>query len=139
MNNNELREAIKRIARIKMYKEEETILREKIKQELKTRGKIKINLGGPESEDYVKLNISNVAVYDPDDLFDYLIDKNKRDLLAAGRELAMICSVSARSIEEYFGKGFAGILIQPSKFTEREQISYRISSDKGNAVRGIDL
>jgi hypothetical protein len=139
MNNNELREAIKKIARIKMYKEEESILREKIKQELKTRGKIKINLGGPESEDYVKLNISNVAVYSPDDLFNYLIDYYKRDLWRAGSELARMCCVSAKSIDEYFGNGSAGRLIRPSRFSEREQISYRISSDKGNAVRGIDL
>lgn len=55
MKNNEIRKAIKRLAYIKSLQSEAKELRQGIITEMEKRRKDKINLGGPNEEDYVCL------------------------------------------------------------------------------------
>lgn len=58
MTNEEIRSAILKINYIKSLQLEADSLRKRIHSEMKKRGKIKINLGGPMNEDYICRKIS---------------------------------------------------------------------------------
>lgn len=136
MTNKELREAVNRIAQIKIYKNEEKILRKKILAEFKRRKKSKINLGGPTKEDYIKLNIAQLSKYLVSDVYYQLIDSGK------SREdaLRLIFQHSCITKKEIIGHLPEIIkLLRTVPAGTQNQISYKISSDESNMVRGIDL
>ena len=136
MTNNEIRKAVDRIAQIKIYKKEEAELRANILAEFKRRGKNKINLGGPIKEDYVKLNKAQLTKYLVSDVYYQLIDSGKTQNIALGL-IFQHATISKKEIREYLPD--ITKLIHPVKNGVQNQLSYRVSSDDKNMVRGIDL
>lgn len=138
MTNKEIKKAVERIAQIKMWKKEEVELRAAIIAEFTRRGKDKINLGGPTKEDYVKLNECKVACYLPSDFYYALKD----DQFSADKALNILfqaTKISKKSMAESMGEFWVNNNITQDCSRYLCSISYRISSDDKNMVRGIDL
>jgi hypothetical protein len=137
MTNKELKMAIDRIAQIKIYKKEEAALREGIIAEFKRRDKVKINLGGPTKEDYVKINYIGCSEYLPCDYYYALVD-DEFPLEKAKDMTFQVCKASKKMLKKY-GPAHIVDKLETVPSGTRIQLSYRVSSDDKNMVRGIDL
>ncbi|MGH0052672.1 MAG: hypothetical protein ACQ5SW_04705 [Sphaerochaetaceae bacterium] len=141
MTNKDIIAAITRIAKFKILKKEADQDRSDILAELKRRKKDKINLGGPTREDYVKRNVSDKIKIHPIEVY--------RALLEAGvgpdRALEMTldrCTITQKEFKGINVNGealFKLVSIPADVVGQNIRLSYRISTDKQNALRGIDL
>ena len=135
MTNKEIKKAVERIAQIKMWKKEEVELRAAIVAEFSRRGKDKINLGGPTKEDYVKFNEAKVACYLPSDFY-YALKDDRKTALGI---LLQATKISRKGMVESMGEEWVKENMTRDCSRYQRSISYRISSDEKNMVRGIDL
>jgi hypothetical protein len=156
MKNEDIRKAILRISHIKSLQEEANILRKQVINELKRRkrykgkdGSIKINLSGPKKDDYVVLKEIQATEYDPVDFYRLLLDiandssdDNEQAARIALSNLLQCVKVVKKKVSESLSNDY---LIEveecvrlKSSYTQ-EQLTYKISTDDMNMVRGIDL
>lgn len=145
MNNIALRAAVLRLAHIKALKDEEFGIRQEIIKEFKKRGKDKIDLGGPTQEDYICLKDIQIYDVDPNLLLAYLsrrYDGTEEGVEGAIRQFIRCIRVVKRKLKDVFdsddvsfiSKQFNTLYCQTDK-----RITYKISVDENNQVRGIDL
>lgn len=145
MNNEQVRQAVLRIVHIKSLQEEEQMLRMNIIKEMKKRRKKKLDLGGPNKEDYVCLHESEMRTIDPEALFVWLHDKadDAGGSPKAATNIFLKCvSVVNNKVEEVLGRADADHIrstLKTNYLSESEWLSYKISTDEKNQVRGIDL
>jgi hypothetical protein len=145
MTNAEIRAAILRIVFIKSLKEEEVMLRSKVIREMKKRRKEKLDLGGPNKEDYVCLRSVDVKEIRPEALLTYFEDR----AVDAGLKKESVLQTFLRCIQvkinrlrEEIGRAEADHLRSSLKVNylfSQEFLTYKISTDEKNQVRGIDL
>lgn len=145
MTNNEIRAAVLRIVAIKALREEELELRQKIIKEMKKRRKEKLDLGGPSKEDYVCLRQEEVHEIDASALLTNLEDKAhdaglvRKDAMPT---FLQCIQVKLNRMREVLGRSEADHLRETllTQFRyNREYITYKVSTDDKNQVRGIDL
>lgn len=145
MTNQEIRAAVLRIVQIKAWKEEEKVLRESIIKEMKRRRKEKLDLGGPNKEDYVCLRTNRVEEINPKTLLRYLEDKSEDAGWRPEHAHRIFCEcvrVVQRKMDDTIGTNETNHLKEqlPKLFRyNQEQLTYKISMDDKNQVRGIDL
>jgi len=143
MTNNEIRGSIKEIIRIKALKCREQELREKIFKELRKRRKDKLGLGG---EDFVKITEVETKEYSPFVLFCKLYkfdaeeveSPNTKARLSSVEDFCEMVSILKGAVKERYGEKFFDRII-PVGSRSHNQLSYSISLDEKNRVRGIDL
>jgi hypothetical protein len=140
MTNNEIRECIKEIIRIKALKCREQELRDRIFKELRKRRKDKLGLG---DEDFVKITSVETNEYDPFLMFCkiFTVDPADGSALIPIDEVAELCrvlSIAKGAVRERYGKNFFDRLT-PESSRYHDQLSYSVSLDEKNRVRGIDL
>lgn len=136
MTNTEIKEAIKEIVRIKALKEKEKRLRKRIVDELNKRRKNKLQLGG---NDFVKLTTCNTNIYDPFELF---FEVASEPMNIDGIEVASIDDIRKFCSLISILKGKAGdylCKLSPLGVKQHQQLSYSVSLDERNSLRGIDL
>lgn len=145
MKNSEIRAAVIRIVQIKSLREEERDLRERIIKEMKRRRKEKLDLGGPTKEDYVCLRSSEYREVQPEALLTNLEDKavDAGHPRANAKPTFFKCvKVQLSKMREVLGRGEADHLrasLDSDFLYTQETLTYKISTDDKNQVRGIDL
>lgn len=145
MTNQEIREAITRMFQIKSLKEEENNLRMKIIKEMKRRRKTKLDLGGPNQEDYVCLREEEFSDIVPSSLLTYLMDKASDAGLPKENALPLFLSCIAvvkKKISENLGESELNHIrsfLPVQNKRSHEFLTYKISTDDKNQMRGIDL
>lgn len=145
MTNNEIREAINEIIRIKALKCREQELRQKIFKELRKRRKDKLGLGG---EDFVKITPIETKEYSPWDLFKLMCSTS----FVTAKGITMPDAVLSKDVKAFcelvnivkgevksqLGQNFFDSMT-PNGVRSHDQLSYSVSLDEKNRVRGIDL
>lgn len=145
MTNAQIRAAILRIVAIKALREEEKELRRKVIKEMKKRRKEKLDLGGPSKEDYVCLRKEEVHEIMPGALLTNLEDKSSDAGLPRRNAMGIflqVVQVQLGRLREVLGRSEADHLrstLDTLYRYDREYLTYKISTDEKNQVRGIDL
>jgi len=133
MTNQELKEAIKEISRIKSLQTREKSLRDKVIKEIKKRRKEKLNLG---NGDYVMLKEVNTYEYSPLDLF----SQNFKFTLSSISEFCDLVSIVKKKVYAKYGDNYLTETFNPTDVRTSVQLSYKVSINGENSfVRGIDL
>lgn len=145
MTNAEIRAAVLRIVQIKGYKEEEKKLRQSIIREMNKRRKQKLDLGGPNREDYICLRSSDYIAIRPEALLTYLEDKATEvgfPSKSAWPTFFKCIKVQVIRLREVFGRNEADHIrstVKSDFLYSQDTLTYKISTDDNNQVRGIDL
>lgn len=143
MTNTEIKEAIKEIIRIKSLQCKERELRGKIIKELSKRRKDKLGLGG---EDFVKVTDVVTKCYSPFVLFCELYKFDAADVespntkarLSAVEEFCELVSILKGAVKDRHGEKYFDRM-NPESERSHPQLSYKVSLDEKNSLRGIDL
>jgi hypothetical protein len=144
MTNKEIRAAILRIVQIKSLQEEEAMLRLKVIKEIKRRRKEKLDLGGPKKEDYVCYRTNAVNEIPSAEFLTWLEDRAVDS--GGSKEMALRTFVQCVTVTKNKCRSIIGTAevdrlddaIGKFKYYQ-ERLTYKISTDDKNQVRGIDL